>query len=685
MPEHANEVTAAGIARLAGVGRAAVSNWRRRHDDFPRPVGGTDTSPTYELSAIERWLREQGKLPSVPLRERLWQHAENHPGGMPAALRIAGSLLMLIREDPRLQFRYSAASDDELADLLPAELESALASRFGPEHPVLLPDSIDDAVPLLRTTAQFAQDTGATQTFEFLLGRYLDANARQVVLTPAGPAELMAELAGERPGSVLDPACGSGALLRAGSAAHAVYAQDLDPDLAALTALRLALAADPTARVRVASGDSLRADAYQGLTVDTVLCHPPFNDRNWGHDELGYDARWEYGFPARTESELAWLQHALAHVRDGGSVVMLMPPAVASRRSGRRVRADLLRRGALRAVVALPAGAAPPHGLPLHLWVLRKPDPQGRPPADLLLFDAAGIPASGAEKAPWFAVSTAVLEAWSAFDKHGSVPDRPGVCRTLPVIELLDDDVDVTPARHLPPPAAEGGAAALESVRDLLAETLHRTAEIAPAPPAAGEPVRWPTTTVGELARAGALLMRAGGGGSAPADGAAGPHAVLTEHDVIAGGGPTGLLPPARPEGDSGEPVLVEEGDVVVPVLGGGRVARVVDAAAAGAALGRNVYLLRPDADALDPWFLAGFLRGTANNRQASSFASTSTRLDVRRLQVPRLPLGDQRRYGERFRTLAAFEDALRQAAQLGDQLVQGLYDGLTEGTVRPG
>ncbi|WP_434095913.1 hypothetical protein, partial [Streptomyces halstedii] len=30
---NATEVTAAGIARLAGVGRAAVSNWRRRHAD----------------------------------------------------------------------------------------------------------------------------------------------------------------------------------------------------------------------------------------------------------------------------------------------------------------------------------------------------------------------------------------------------------------------------------------------------------------------------------------------------------------------------------------------------------------------------------------------------------------------------------------------------------------------------
>lgn len=66
MPENATEVTAAGIARLAGVGRAAVSNWRRRHADFPHPVGGTETSPSFALAEVERWLRDQGKLVEVP-------------------------------------------------------------------------------------------------------------------------------------------------------------------------------------------------------------------------------------------------------------------------------------------------------------------------------------------------------------------------------------------------------------------------------------------------------------------------------------------------------------------------------------------------------------------------------------------------------------------------------------------
>src|SRR5690606_40042734 len=104
----------------------------------------------------------------------------------------------------------------------------------------------------------------------------------------------------------------------------------------------------------------------------------------------------------------------------------------------------------------------------------------------------------------------------------------------------------------------------------------------------------------------------------------------------------------------------------------------------AGAVLGRNLVLLRPDPASLDAWFDAGFLRGTANLRRARSYASTATRLDVRRLRLPRLTLDEQRPYGARFRSLDAFEPTLLHAGRLGDQLVRGLYDGLTDGTVTP-
>lgn len=702
MQDNATEVTAAGIARLAGVGRAAVSNWRRRHADFPKPVGGTETSPSFALVEVEAWLRHQGKLAEVPLRERVWQQLAGHPEGPVTALSHAGCVLLLIHDRPTVWLEVSAGSDERLAAMLPGALEQVIAPRLGPvnsspsvntKRAVHAPNGAAPAVhtppvhapavhapsgpellpsaPLLRGVAELAAEMGARQTFEFLIGRHLDANPRQYTLTPTELARLMADLAGPAD-SVLDPACGTGALLRAVATrpGQTLYAQDSAPDLAALTALRLAL--HTRATVHGAAGDTLRADAYPELRAEAVLCHPPFNERNWGHDELAYDPRWEYGFPARNESELAWVQHALARLQDGGTAVLLMPPASASRRSGRRIRADLLRRGALRAVVALPVGAAPPYNIPLHVWVLRRP---GRAPVqpEVLLADVGQFATEGRGGPDWRAVREAVLDAWRGFDRAGTLDERPGLARSVPVIELLDDDVDLAPARHLPPPAAADGAEALTAVRERLGETLRLTADLTPPPAEAAQAARWPLTTVGELARGGALVLRTGGNGG---------HArvpVLTDHDVLAGTAPSGALP----ESDE-EAVLTEPGDVVLPVLGGGAVARVIDEATGGAALGRNLVLLRPDPAALDPWFLAGFLRGTANNRQASSFASTATRLDVRRLQLPRLPLDEQRRYGARFRALDEFERALRHAGRLGEQLVRGMYDGLTDGTVTP-
>ncbi|MFI9191773.1 N-6 DNA methylase [Streptomyces californicus] len=777
MTENATEVTAAGIARLAGVGRAAVSNWRRRHADFPLPVGGTGTSPSFALAEVEQWLRDQGKLVEVPLRERVWQAIAGHPAGAVQALIHTGCALLLVRDRPTAWLELAAAPDERMAALLPHAMEHVLTDRFGPEadidvhtvpspetsgvhtvppseapgvHTALSPGApgvhtpnraespaaespaaespavraagtpdgrrphaaravhtptardLMPSVPLLRAAAELAAGIGAGQAFAFLLGRQLDANPRQYTLTPAHLAELMADLAeppptagrtarGQHVRTVLDPAAGTGALLRAVHGPAALYGQEADPALAALTALRLALDADtPRGAVPgpdLRTGDTLRADAFPELAADTVLCHPPFNERNWGHEELAYDPRWEYGLPARTESELAWVQHVLARLRDGGTAVLLMPPAAASRRSGRRVRAGLLRRGALQAVIALPAGAAPPYGIPLHLWVLRRPEPGVRPAADVLLADTTGLPGpttaapeaaptGGRERLDWPAVRAAVLDAWR------ERADVEGVSRVVPVVELLDDDVDLAPARHLPRPAPGGGAFGLGEIREKLAETLRLTAELVPPAAVPAGSAHLPLTTVGELARAGALRLRTG----TAAPGSA-PVPVLTEHDVLTGAAPAAPAAPPAVEAtgtDADETVLLEPGDVVVPVLGGGSAARVVDGTTAGAALGRNLQLLRPDPAALDPWFLAGFLRGTANHRQASSHASTAARLDARRLHLPRMPLTDQRRYGERFRELAAFEDALRTAGRLGGLLVQGMYDGLADGTVAP-
>ncbi|SCF06391.1 N-6 DNA Methylase [Micromonospora coriariae] len=624
-------ITAAEIARLAGVGRAAVSNWRKRHADFPAPVGGTTASPEFDLIQVEQWLRTQGKLPELATADRLWRHLAAASDSPAAGLAAVGALLLARQRGSR-----RGHPDAQLAPLLPDV--DALADELSPQ--------------------------GA---FDELWQRFSAPGPGRPFATPDDLADLMIGLAGVGGGSVLDPAAGSGAILRAAvrAGSTSVYGQELDEDLARLAGLWLALHDVPG---EVCPGDSLRADAFAGRAVDAVVCHPPFGATNWGDEELGHDPRWIVGTTPRTEPELAWAQHALAHLRVGGHAVLLMPPTVASRRAGKRIRGELLRRGHLRAVIALPPGVAAPHGVPLHLWVLRRAAADAPPPARALLIDAAG--GDLADTAP------RVLAAWRAF---AAAPDadveEAGFARAVPVIELLDEEVDLTPARRQPAVGGEASGEHLVRTRERLAAIVGELPALLPQVTPAPDGPDGLFLTVGELAKTGALQLigpvRAGT--STPASG--GPP-VLTVPDVLAGVEASG-----RVDDRFGQEIFLAVGDVVVPMIARQLIPRVVTAD--GALLGRNLYLLRPNPAALDPWFLAGQLRTSANEKQASSLSGTM-RFDIRRAQVRRLSLDEQRAHGDAFRRLDAFESAIRQAASLGAELAQLTADGLARGSIRP-
>ncbi|MBN3929052.1 N-6 DNA methylase [Streptomyces verrucosisporus] len=359
--------------------------------------------------------RVRGGPLRATLRERAWQEIAAAPGGAAAALVRAGEELLL-----------------------------------GGGRPVPGP------------LGELAGELGAAGAYSFLLDRHLDCRLgptpRGAAHAPPGTAGLMAALAGPA-ATVLDPVCGSGALLAAAFGAGGrtrparLCGQETDPCLVRLAALRLALLG-ATAQVRI--GDALRSPAPSadgpGALVDAALCRPPSGERDWECEELAYNPRWEYGLPARAESELAWAQHCLSRLRPGGTAVLLMPPATASRRTGRRVRAALLRRGALRAVVALPAAAARPGGPPPHLWVLRRPGgPEGAPAARLLLVDAGARHRAGEghRTPPREEPHRIVLDARRTFERHGGVSGEPGVSACAAVIGLLDEHVDVSPGRHL--------------------------------------------------------------------------------------------------------------------------------------------------------------------------------------------------------------------------------------------
>ncbi|MEU3524595.1 N-6 DNA methylase [Streptomyces sp. NPDC038707] len=704
-PAPSAQVTAAEISRIAGVTRATVSNWRRRHDDFPAPSGGTDSSPLYDLEEVRVWLASRGQhtaaTPSGELRTtlRLRERADAGTSDLlllvlAAARRPAGGLtaLLALPDDDLVKHANNAAI--EVADVVP-DTEPV---RF---------TGADTTV--LRALLLCVRDEGAQTALGVLAERELeDSAASGAYRTPAPLADLLARLVPGSPARVLDPACGSGTLLTAAAArgARELYGQDSLPVQARRTAVGLTLTAGEGADVTVRTGDSLRADAFADLTVEAVLCNPPYGDRDWGHDELAYDSRWAYGFPPRAESELAWVQHALAHLEPGGHAVLLLPPATASRSSGRRIRAELIRSGALRAVAALPPGAAIPLHIGLQVWVLQRPEP-ARPAYQTVLFvDTVGepsVPGRGGTRSgavDWARVTEQILSAWTAY---AAAPDRfeaqAGVARAVSVVDLLDEVVDVTPARQVRTAQADIAPQALAheaaAAREGLAAAVRTVAELAGTTSwdAAGASARdWRTATVSDLARGGALKVlravpvspRAVAAEAEDAKAAAGSGAtrpVLTGGDIAGGTGPTGQASDVQ----AGQMPEIAEGDVLVRNLVGGTgpVARVADEAEAGALLGAGVHLFRPDPARLDPWFLLGFLSSEANLAGASTGSST-LHLTPGRLRVPLLPLEEQRRYGEAFRHVEALREQARRARDLAEETARLVSGGLTGGQLVP-
>ncbi|MEU8799527.1 N-6 DNA methylase [Spirillospora sp. NPDC048819] len=610
-------VSAADIARLTGFGRAAVSNWRRRHDDFPQPAGGTANSPLFALPDVEKWLADQGKPLTLTPEERLWQ---------------------LLR---------TTADDLQLGEVV-GELGR---TAYPPQRDTRR--GRGGGVPgNLMSLAREIRKLRSPDTYEYLVRRLVEAHARRIVPTPPDTAWLMACLVQVDGGRVYDPACGIGNLLMAAQkrGAGSLAGQDREPYGTDITRTRLHLHGDGD--TRIVHGDSLTADGFDGERFDAALCDPPFGDRAWGYDDLAGDARWVHGLPPRGEPELAWVQHVLWHLRPGGEAAVLMPPAAAGRRSGRRIRAGLLRTGTLRAVLELPTGAAAGSTSAPHLWLLRRPADGDPPPTHVLMLDAS----SGRTET--------LIDATARFLRGKG---DPGTGRPVPLIDLLDDTVDVTPSRHL-----RGSAdirAGFDKAHARFRGRLTAVNALADELTSFAEAAEHSTTTLAELIQNGTIellnppLKMELNTGEIP---------VLTGKDITIGRGPS-----ARTVSAPGL-LLLRPGDVAVAQTGRQVQPHVIDAE--GIAAGPQVQVLRPDQTRYDPHFLACFLHAAGQARASS----TSSRADVRRTPIPNLPIGAQRSYGAAHNRLMRLSGALRELADAGDDTIALGIEGLGGGGLRP-
>ena len=608
-PEGRELITAAAIARLAGVGRAAVSNWRKRYPEFPKPTGGSPKSPTFDRADVLTWLKETGKADQLATAGRT-------DGGTT---------------------RVGVSSTD------------AVDKSFGKNFDVMFADAWK-RVPE-RSISDLLPSDLLARTMAALLPRAIapDRTARDDDAWPDPPYEQDGTLAGRRQSRgganddpelpvVIDPACGSAAALMAVAdrfgARIRLAGQDIDEKAARIAAFNLS-GNSHGAPYEVHAGNSFtdsQLGAYLGKAA-AVVCEPPFDRPDWPVDELTTDRRWEFGIPAPRDGELAWVQHCYAHLRPHGVAIAAVSQRTCVQPSGEHVRAALVRTGVLRTVIALPKGMGSLPGTDICLWVLRRPaSAPNRAPVRMIDLSGLGDPAD------------VPLEfgAWQQLFDGGD----PAVSRAVERLELLDEGACLLPSRYL---AARGQASAadLAQVTGRLAEIYAAVGRGLPRFAAPKTTSRHACVTLAELERVGALTIRA--------------------RDDTPRAGDVLLRTQGRPpvvataEKDSDEDAIGR----FVEVSG---IAQVVEI----------------DGTRLDPYFVALFLRSDVAALPVANTLGAINRDDLRRCRIPRLPLAEQRRYGDAFRRLSELEQALAALSDLSAKVIGQTIYALTSDAVAP-
>jgi type I restriction-modification system DNA methylase subunit/predicted DNA-binding transcriptional regulator AlpA len=568
-PDERDEMTAAAIARLAGVSRAAVSNWRRRYPEFPKPVGGSSGSPKFSRAAVEAWLKSTGKADQLATAGQTETGTQRTDGAAQSSEGEGDELAGRVQQVPQER----AITDLTSGQLLARVMVSLLPRSTASEEPV-------------------------------------DVNNADAHI-------------------VLDPACSDATALTAVADRFGDHVKLVGQEVEESAASAAALSLRHSARgvpYEIQTGDSLldnRLGAYLGA-ARAVICEPPFDIPQWPSEELATDPRWKFGTPAPRDSELAWVQHCYAHLRPLGVAVVAVSPRTCIQPSGRDIRARLVRSGVLRDVIALPKAMGSLPGTDVYLWVLQRPYGSSTH-ADVRMIDLSGL--ADAADVPY---------EYAAWERLFTDED-PSISRAVPRLELLDGDVDLRPSRYLAARVeAEAGdlARMTDRLRTLYSEVGRRGM---PSFAATASPPIHSHVTIGELERVGALTI----------------HSRDT--------------PPRT-------------GDLLVRTLGRPPVVA-TGTEEDGIGIAQVVEL---DRDRLDAHFVATFLQTDANSVPVTNTLGVLSRDDLRRCRIPRIPLAEQRRYGDAFRRLQELQEALSALARVSSNVIDQTIHGLTLGVLAP-
>lgn len=244
--------------------------------------------------------------------------------------------------------------------------------------------------------------------FEEIIRRFSEAHNEDAGqhYTPREVIELMVNilfyndselLTGDVAKTIYDPACGTGGMLsvaedylnKLNSKAELIcFGQEINDQTYAICKADMLIKGGNADNIK--NGNTLSGDEFKEDRFDYILSNPPFG-REWKNEKaavekeakMGFAGRFGAGLPAVGDSQMLFLQTAIAKMKPQGSRVAIIhngsPLFTGDAGSGpSEIRRHILENDLLEAIIALPNDIFYNTGIATYIWVLCNKKPSYR-------------------------------------------------------------------------------------------------------------------------------------------------------------------------------------------------------------------------------------------------------------------------------------------------------------------
>ena len=239
--------------------------------------------------------------------------------------------------------------------------------------------------------------------YEYLIGQFASETGKKAgeFYTPQAVSQILTRIAisgqeSKKGLSVYDPCMGSGSLLL-NAKKYALepiyikyYGQELMTSTYNLARMNMFLHGIAPENQRLRNGDTLDSDwpTEEETDFNMVLMNPPYSAKWSAAAGFLQDERFsDYGVLApKSKADYAFLLHGLYHLKNNGTMSIVLPHGVLFRGAAEgKIREKLLRSGNIYAIIGLPANLFYNTSIPTCIVVLKK----HRDGRDVLFIDAS--------------------------------------------------------------------------------------------------------------------------------------------------------------------------------------------------------------------------------------------------------------------------------------------------------